>query len=194
MRDNKELAKIAVELSAYNICYVSNRLKSDEDLFFLVMGKNNWYLNYTSKKIRNRKDIIRKILMKNKFIFPIINTELKKDKNFMIEVINDYGISLYYIPKQLQSDIDILKATIRKNSFNFFHIPLEIFYKKNIIRQLFHTNPSISNFFTHSIHKEILDEYNYKCLLIQKRKEEKNNIFHMDDICFYIEEFLVRKN
>lgn len=154
------------------------------------MDKNNWYINYTSERIRNNHIIIKKLIEKNKFLFPIVQTELKKDKKFILEILKEYNIPLNYISRPLLMDMDILKTAILKNSLNFFYIPVDIYYNKKIIMNLYLTNKSISKYFTHSIHNEVLDEYNYKCFLFQKRKEDKFNIFHMEDLSFYISEFL----
>ena len=108
----------------------------------------------------------------------------------MKEIIKEFNITLNYISSSLLYDFDIIKTSIQKNSFNYFFLPEHFYKNPNILLKLYILNKEILKYYSSSLELQVIDKYNYKCFLYQKRKEKEDNIFHMEDISSYIGEFL----
>lgn len=189
-RYDKDFCLLALRNYADNVRHFSERMREDEDIFFCILEKNffSWHINFMSCKLRNDKKIIEKVLQKNKHAFTFIRSILKQDKEFMLEILDKYNLSLKIVSIFLLHDVDILKKAIEKDINNFLFIPQSIHTRKNVIIELYKTNPKIIKFFYLPIHFQTIDAYCFD--EFTKNLKQPHEIFSFKDIVSEISTFL----
>ena len=193
IRKNKEICLLAVRTNSFNVYFVPFELRDDEDIFFELLKKNYYfasYVNRISDRIRNDKNIMRKVAKINMNSFFLINSTLKEDAEFMKEILIEYKFPLNKLSKTMLKNLEILKIGLQQDIYNFFHIPdIVLDDSKNLI-ELYCINKKIRPFLCKEKHLRCIDKYHFAQFIFLKRKEEKTNIFHCYDITFYIRQFI----
>ena len=116
-RNNKEIAKRAIEDRAFNYYYIGGKLDNDKDLALIALEIHGLCVLDNLKKnnlLKKDKDFINKFICK--YTLRYADETLKKDKNFVISLIKEHPdrISkiLPYVSDELKQDEDIALAAV----------------------------------------------------------------------------------
>lgn len=172
---------------------VPHELRDDEEIFFELLTRNYYfatYINRISDRIRNDKNIMRKVAKINLNSFFLINSTVKEDIEFMKEMLIEYKFPLNKLSKSMIKKIEFLKIGLQQDLYNFFHIPDIVLDDSKILIELYCINKKIRSFLFKEKHLQCIDKYHFVQLIYLKRKEEKTNIFHCSDMTLYIRQFI----
>jgi len=114
LRDNENVAMLAIIDNPLNFKYISERLKDNDYLAFLALTNDIEYFD---------------------IVFNCISNRLKNDKNFFLYILEFQPIIFQYLPEILKEDKDIIEKATTKEISNYFFIPKKY---KNDSKFLFH--------------------------------------------------------
>lgn len=95
--------------------YVSDELKNDKELALLAIGKKPSMFQHVSDELKNDRELALLVVEKDLNLFPYISDELKKDIYFILLVVERDVKSFRYIAPSLKRDPHFVELLCRKN-------------------------------------------------------------------------------
>ena len=115
LKEDKEIALIAVKKDGQALSYLSEQLREDKEVQNAAL-KSGYPLDIASDEIRNNKEVVLKSLEKCGADLEYVSDRLKDDKEVvLIAVKNDYenGETIQYASDRLKDDKDIILEAVR---------------------------------------------------------------------------------
>lgn len=193
IRQNKEICLLAIRTNSFNVHFIPCKLRDDEDIFFELLTKNYYfatYINRISDRIRNDKNVMRKVAKINLNSFFLVSSTTKENIEFMKEMLIKYKFPLNRLTKSVIKNLEILKIGLQQDIYNFFYIPETVLDDSKILIELYCLKNEIRSFLFKEKHLQYIDKYHFSQFIYLMRKEEKTNIFHCRDITFCIRQFI----
>jgi uncharacterized lipoprotein YehR (DUF1307 family) len=141
LRDKENFVFDAVKCNYQNFEYVSERLRSNFDLFMIAYTKVcnkkecKYILHSAGDKIKNDRDIMLKISeIKNSYLIEYIPVTFRLDKEIMKNLIKYYPDHVSKFPPELLKDKEFIKEIIKINPlcYNYLEKISEFFHDKDI--------------------------------------------------------------
>ena len=176
LKDNEEIAKMAIYNHEDAYHHLSERLKMKKEIVIFFVREHPWYFGDLPEVFRFDREIVKIAISTNGFCFGNISfssPELKDDKELGIMAINTDMLSYHSLSPRLQNDIDIVRLHIELYPFTFSEMSEDIRNNREItelaIRSPYSTNlhfasPTMRDDKELAIFALKQDKYIYECL------------------------------
>lgn len=166
IRSDKDIAKIAISLNAFNYTFMERELMDNIELVYYALSKDPYIYTYlphhhkedkklflyaisldsqnfscTSKKLQDDKELALLAVKNNGYLINYVSDRLKEDKDIVIAALKNEPASSRYISDTLISDMEIIKLALKKDVGNIVkRIPEEIINNKEYLLELISIN------------------------------------------------------
>jgi hypothetical protein len=143
LKDDEDIALIAINNDPLALEYISSRLQNHRTIVEAAVSKNGETLKYASHNMKNDKDVVLKAVTQSKTAFKYASFQMRTDED-ILQAFKRHSQALFLPPQESTIDMaEQIDPLIVKNEI------LDIFFK-NSFNQI---NPDC--FFTTKIEKEI---------------------------------------
>jgi hypothetical protein len=142
LRDNKELALLALSYKGHAYIDLSDRLKNDEDIvqaFLKVTPKFQYELFMNS--LRDIKVLALKVLEQSEKNIKMLSNNLKNDEDIIKKCVERDGLLLYQASGRLKNNKSVVKVAITNNSSAYHYISSELKKDKELAIFTLKDNP-----------------------------------------------------
>jgi hypothetical protein len=133
LRNNKELLIDSVKQSQNfsPLENASSELKSDEKLILQLLDyvkSRQYILNYTAENIKSNKEIVLKAVKINGWNLQYASEELKNDKEVVFEAVSEYSSSIEYASERIVNDLDFYEILTQIQGIDIRGLNYNILY------------------------------------------------------------------
>lgn len=121
-KDDKNLALVAINQSAQNFLFLSDRLKDDEYVVYQAVKKDGLLLEHASERLKNHEKTVWSALLSNPLALEFASEALQDNEAMVNFCVNKSGQSLLFANKRFKEDKDLVKLAIT----NYPHILKDI--------------------------------------------------------------------
>lgn len=114
LKDDKELALLAVQKKGNLLEFASERLKNDKEVVMVAVQQNGAAIKFASENLQKDEEIV-SIAIKNLKAIPLLLNEWKNNKELMAKAINYNYKAFSYVSDKLKKDKDLILAAARKD-------------------------------------------------------------------------------
>jgi uncharacterized lipoprotein YehR (DUF1307 family) len=183
LRDKEDFVFYAIKSYYGNFRYVSERLRSNFDLFMISYiaiserKESAIILHYAGDNIKNDRVMMLQISkIKNNYFIEYIPAHLRLDKEIMKNLIKYYPDNILQFPPELLEDNEFIKEIIKINPlcYNYLEKISEFFHDKDIILFTLEQNGCLL--------KDISDKFKKDLSVVITAVEQTGNAFrYVDD-------------
>lgn len=112
LKDDKEIALLAVERYFPSFTHISERLKMDPDIAMCLVQKNGLLLGELNPVLRNNEKIVLTAIQNNPWAYEYASEILKKKRNIAMKAIQKNGLVVVCLDKDLKGDRYIIQKGI----------------------------------------------------------------------------------
>lgn len=109
LAEDYDLALIAIKQDGLNLKYASYEMHDNEEIVLMASDKINYAFDFATDRLKNNKEFIKKILVKNGRALQYLSAKYQDDKELVLLAIQDND-SLQYVSKRLKNDQEVIKA------------------------------------------------------------------------------------
>lgn len=114
LKDNDELAEMAVKKSGYALQYLSSRLRNDPKIVKEAVKQNGDALQFARKGIKDNDEIVKVALMQNGEAVRYASDRLKKDEEIGKIAVKNRGVALGDLDKELKANKEIVLLAVKQ--------------------------------------------------------------------------------
>ena len=140
LREDEELAIIALKQNIAAICYLPEKIKDNKEIMIMAIKMNPAVIKYVSKRLQNDKDIAITAIKENALAIKYVSKEIQADEEIMLMVVKQNGLLLEYASENLKNDVRILKTAIKQNVDAIRYAPEIIRQDRNIMKEALRYN------------------------------------------------------
>lgn len=107
IRNNKEIAKIAIENRPYNMKYAGDDVRDDLEIATLSLKDNPMNIRYFSDRLKDNKELVLKVLDYKVEIISNISDRLKNDYDVAYKSVSNYCRSYASLPDKFKLDEEL---------------------------------------------------------------------------------------
>jgi hypothetical protein len=138
VRNNKEIALVAVRNNCRAIKSVSKQLKNDRDVVLAAVRGFGLALRYASEELRNDREIVLEAVRSDG---EAVSERFGNDREIVLEAVRNHGDIIKYASERLKNDKEIVLEAIRSDSDAVKYIPERFRDNKEIVLEVIKANP-----------------------------------------------------
>lgn len=118
LRDDKDVIKLVVSKPGLGraLEYASERLRDDDEIAMIALLDNPGVFSILSKRLRGKRDFVDKIIQKSPFELRYASDELKNDKDLMRSVVLKSPALIDIFPNKFRDDDEFMRSLIEMNA------------------------------------------------------------------------------
>lgn len=176
MRDNEELAKVAIMQDPAAFRYISERLQGSYEFAKLAIEKDASLLEHTCTEICSNKSIVISAVTNHGSMIKCASTELQDDEELAyIAILNDPS-SFKYLSKRLRDDDDLVYIAVQLKGYNLVYANFRLRNDVVLFQIALNNGLQPRDLYPTMFSGEILELVQQHCLLNRKRREFIRNI------------------
>jgi hypothetical protein len=134
LRDDEEVALIAIDEFEENIKYISNRLRNDRDFILKIVKNNGLNLEIVNMNFKNDKEIVLAAVSNHGSAIEFASKRLQDDKDVAIAACNSFAMEAFnYISKRLQADKDVVLLAVSKEGYHINNISEKLKNDRDVV-------------------------------------------------------------
>jgi hypothetical protein len=127
IKDNKEIALIALKKDSHFLYYLSERLRDDKEVVLAALKSEGerWKqnslvqaiaLSYASDRLRDDEEFIKKAISLTHNVLRYTSKRLLENKDIVIKGLSKNGEDLHYVSDKLKTDKEVILVAITNNA------------------------------------------------------------------------------
>jgi hypothetical protein len=137
VKNDKELAMIAVDNDGFSLKFLSSRLKNDEEIVLAALGSFSTSFEFASERLKNDVSFIKKAIEISPVSIAYIPTDIRYDKSIALAAVKKLPIVCKELPIELRGDKDIMfEATRRMSEMTAKYSSMDIKNDKGFILRI----------------------------------------------------------
>lgn len=135
LKEDNEVVLASLRQNYYNLEYAPISYQSDRELVMKIIKKDGRFLKNAKDVFKNDKEIVIEAVKRSGGSLKYASEDLKDDKEIVIIAVKENGMALGFASERLRKDKDVVKAAIICNSgASYFSLIPEYKKLKKIIR------------------------------------------------------------
>ena len=135
LKDDEEVAMIAVSVDGEALNFVSDRLKGVEKVVLASLG-NGWIFPLAADELRNSRDFVIKAIEKNWEVFEYLNDEHKADYEIICKAIKQNGHAFEFAADSYKNDKKILIEFLEIDKKTFLYASEDLKCDKDVLNSI----------------------------------------------------------
>jgi hypothetical protein len=145
MLDDKDVVLSAVQNQEVggHIMNISDRLKSDIDIVIAAVSKDNRALEYFPDEFKDNEKVIESCLNGHGSAYKYFSERFRNDRKIALEMSAKWNFDLGAAPEIFKNDREILKNAIKGDANNFKYVGSELLKDFAFLKELFMLNEGV---------------------------------------------------
>lgn len=132
LRNNKQIAMLAIEQDGNMIEYASPRLKRDRDIIKAAVKNNPRVLTKLSKEYCDDEEIVSLGLDNYYSSYKYASERLKSKKELALKAFKADGLLIKYAPENIKNDKELVLVAVNNNYRALVYIPIHFFKDRDV--------------------------------------------------------------
>ncbi|ECG8592066.1 DUF4116 domain-containing protein [Salmonella enterica subsp. salamae] len=115
LKNDYDIASLAVSQQGEALKYVSGELKKDRDLVLKAVNVTGKALEFADEKCKHDKKLVLAAIRQSGKALKYASEELKNDRKFLFKAIQASAVAFMFIPDKFKDDKKLVKMAVQKN-------------------------------------------------------------------------------
>jgi len=123
----KPAIKSALETDGLLLQYTPKEIRNDREMALLAIHNNELAFKYASYDLHNDKELVMQVVRKNGRLLQHVSKALRNDREVVMAAVNHWGKSIQYASEKLRCDKEIATIALSKTREVLDFIPEDLF-------------------------------------------------------------------
>lgn len=122
IRNDIEVATLAIEKNGYGIKFLSKELKANKNLALKAVASNYHAIDYVAEQLKDDKDIAMLLMSKNSMLLSCLSARLRSDKDVVLAAVHSNFNSIKFAMPIMQDNEEVVIAAVTNEDINNYSL------------------------------------------------------------------------